>query len=167
MKMLSTIFISILSVLTVSAATFTVMNTNDSGVGSFRQAILDSNTNAATNTITFSIPETGLRVIKLLSGLPLIVQPVTIDGFTQPGATENTLSNGNNANWIIELDGTAAGSNRNGLDLLPGTSAFADCALQTFPVTALTSAATIALLRAVSFTVTALAVFNWTKLISV
>src|SRR5678816_3244621 len=105
MKMLGPILISISSALTVSAGIFTVVNTNDSGAGSFRQAILDSNTNASTNTITFNIPGSGLRVIKLLSTLPLIVQPVTIDGFTQPGASENTLSNGNNANWMIELDG--------------------------------------------------------------
>jgi hypothetical protein len=33
-------------------ATYTVTNTNDSGAGSFRQAILDANANAGVDTIT-------------------------------------------------------------------------------------------------------------------
>ena len=33
---------------------------------------------------------------------------MTIDGYTQPGATKNTLEQGTNAVLRIELDGTAA-----------------------------------------------------------
>jgi hypothetical protein len=103
--------------LIASAATFTVVNTNDSGAGSLRQAILDSNGTAATNMIAFNIPGTGLQLIKLLSALPEVIRPVTIDGFTQPGASANTLANGNNANWLIELDGMMTGANSLGLRL--------------------------------------------------
>jgi len=39
-------------------ATYVVTNTNDSGAGSLRQAILDANANAGTDTIVFNIPVT-------------------------------------------------------------------------------------------------------------
>src|SRR5262249_24749921 len=54
-------------------STFTVTNTDNSGPGSLRQAILDSN--AATgvgNTIDFAIPGPGVQVIAPLSPLPAI-----------------------------------------------------------------------------------------------
>lgn len=43
----------VMSPQTVSAATFTVVNTSDSGSGSLRQAIIDANANAGPDTITF------------------------------------------------------------------------------------------------------------------
>src|SRR5688572_23214049 len=39
-----------------AAATFTVTNTNDSGAGSLRQAILDANANPGQDMISFNIP---------------------------------------------------------------------------------------------------------------
>jgi parallel beta-helix repeat protein len=39
------------------------------------------------------------------SSLPLITAPVVIDGYTQPGASPNTLANGDNAVLRIELNG--------------------------------------------------------------
>jgi hypothetical protein len=39
------------------------------------------------------------------SKLPTITDPVTIDGYTQPGASPNTLAKGTNAKLMIELDG--------------------------------------------------------------
>lgn len=41
---------------TARAATYTVTNYNNSGAGSFRQAIEDANANAGHDTIDFSIP---------------------------------------------------------------------------------------------------------------
>jgi hypothetical protein len=41
------------------AATFTVTNTNDSGTGSLRQAILDANSSGDADTIEFAIPGDG------------------------------------------------------------------------------------------------------------
>jgi trimeric autotransporter adhesin len=117
MKTFMPAFVSLSLAITASAATFTVVNTNNSGVGSLRQAILDSNGTGATNSIVFNIPGSGIRVIQLLSALPPVTQPVTIDGFTQPGASSNTLSNGNNANWLIELNGSMAGATTDGLGL--------------------------------------------------
>jgi hypothetical protein len=42
-------------------STFTVTNTNDSGAGSLRQAIINSDAVNGPNTITFSIPGGGAR----------------------------------------------------------------------------------------------------------
>jgi len=70
----------------VAAATFTVINTNDSGVGSLRQALTDANGSAGPDTIAFAIPGAGLHTINVASFLPTIDEQVTIDGYTQPGA---------------------------------------------------------------------------------
>jgi len=83
-----------------AASTFTVTNTNDSGPGSLRQAILDANANPGTDSITFSIGS-GLQTIVPTSRLPDITDPVVIDGTTQPGFAGNP---------IIEVSGTNAPS---------------------------------------------------------
>src|SRR5438132_7471692 len=44
-------------------STFTVTNTNDSGPGSLRQAILSANVNPGLDSITFNIPGSGVRTI--------------------------------------------------------------------------------------------------------
>src|SRR5208283_584475 len=64
-----------------SNATFLVTNTNDSGVGSLRQAILDANANPGADTIDFAGGVTG--PIALASNLPDISDNLTING---PGA---------------------------------------------------------------------------------
>jgi CSLREA domain-containing protein len=51
------------------------------------------------------------------SPLPTISQQVFIEGYTQPGATVNTLATGSNAVLRIEVDGTLAGTNVTGLTL--------------------------------------------------
>ena len=52
------------------ADTFTVTNTDDSGTGSLRQAMLDSNASAGVvDTIAFAIPGDGVHTIALLSAL--------------------------------------------------------------------------------------------------
>src|SRR2546423_5800084 len=83
------------------AATFTVTNTNDSGAGSLRQAILAANASSGTDTIAFNIPGAGVQTINLASGLPFITDPVTIDGTTQPNFAGSPL---------IELNGSNAGA---------------------------------------------------------
>jgi titin len=82
--------------------TFEVMNVNNSGTGSLRQAIDDSNdtSGTATNLISFDITASGVQTIALTSGLPAITHPVVIDGTTQPGYS-GTPS--------IALDGIKAG----------------------------------------------------------
>jgi len=86
-------------------AVFTVTNTNDSGAGSFRQAIIDSNNAAGSDTIAFNIAGSGIRTITPLSSLPSVTETSIIDGTTQPGFTGVPL---------IEINGASAG-NSNGL----------------------------------------------------
>lgn len=86
-----------------AAATFTVVNTNDNGSGSLRQAIADANANPGADSIHFNIPGTGPHSIQLATTLPGINSPVTIDGYTQPGAAVNTDPLGSNAQIRIEL----------------------------------------------------------------
>ena len=67
-------------------STFLVTNTGDSGPGSLRQAILDSNDAVGTtSTIDFDIGGSGVQTIYPLSVLPAISSPVLIDGRSQPG----------------------------------------------------------------------------------
>ena len=97
-------------------ATFTVTNTNDSGPGSLRQAILDANATAGADLIGFNIPGPGVHTISPLSALPALTDDagVTIDGYTQPAATPNSLAIGDNAVPLIELSGVAAGTRADG-----------------------------------------------------
>jgi hypothetical protein len=57
--------------ISLSAATYTVTTTADSGPGSLRQAILDANMSAGPNLIVFSI-NSGLQIIDVLTPLPII-----------------------------------------------------------------------------------------------
>lgn len=108
------------------AATFTVTNTNDSGAGSLRQAIVDAvaaATAAHDNVVAFNIPGAGVHTIRPLSQLPPI-KDLTIDGYTQPGSHANTLAVGSDAVLTIEIDGSLAGAGADGLVNLgapPGT----------------------------------------------
>ena len=98
-----------------------VTTTADSGVGSLRAAIVYSNANAVADTITFDIPGSGVQVISPLTPLPTITNPVTIDGYSQPGASPNTnttLAAGDNAVLLIELYG--AGQAFDGLAIAAG-----------------------------------------------
>ncbi|HEY2413883.1 MAG TPA: dockerin type I domain-containing protein [Pirellulaceae bacterium] len=63
------------------------------------------------DTIGFNIPGGGVRTIDLTVGLPDVTESVTIDGYTQPGASANTNgpSQAGNAVLSIELNGTNAG----------------------------------------------------------
>lgn len=86
------------------AAPFSVTNTNDTGGGSLRQAILDANANPGLDAINFNIPGGGIKTITPAGALPEITEAVTIDGYSQPGATANTLLVGNDAVILIELN---------------------------------------------------------------
>ena len=91
-------------------ATFTVTNANDSGAGSLRQAILDANGHSGVDDIAFSIAGSGVHQIVLQSKLPIITDPVTIDGFTQPGAAPNTNPVGQELNATLEIEVTRSGA---------------------------------------------------------
>jgi hypothetical protein len=98
-------------------ATFTVVNTNDSGSGSLREAILQANARLSTgrDNMVFAIDGAGLRAITPSSPLPVITDSLNLDGYTQPGSSVNTSSNGNNAVILIRLDGVSAGPGAVGL----------------------------------------------------
>jgi hypothetical protein len=66
-------------------STFTVTNLAESGPGSLRQAIIDSNTAGGQNTIDFALPGTGMKTIAPRSPLPQITTPTVLDGSSQPG----------------------------------------------------------------------------------
>jgi len=115
---------------------FTVTNTSDAIIkvgpevtgpaGSLRKAIYDANHATGGAEIVFNIPTTdpgynsatGTFLIQPLSesvpgalndfALPPINGTMTIDGYTQPGASPNTLANGDNARILIQIDGGKA-----------------------------------------------------------
>ncbi len=107
------VVLCVLSAGPVAAATLTVTNTNDSGAGSLRQAILDSNAALGTDQITFNIPGAGVHTITPATPLPLISGDIEILGYSQPGSSPNTNGPGlpDNSVHLIEIDGTnTAGS---------------------------------------------------------
>jgi hypothetical protein len=63
-------------------ATFTVMNLQNAGTGSFRQALIEANKQPGADTIDFDVAGT-IRISR--SSLPAITSTVTIDGTTAPG----------------------------------------------------------------------------------
>ena len=81
--------------------TFTVVTTSPVGVGSLAEAINSANSNPGLDTIAFNIG-VGPVTINLPPALPIITDPVLIDGTTQPGATGLP---------IVELNGTATTGN--------------------------------------------------------
>jgi hypothetical protein len=96
----------------LTANTYTVTSTADSGVGTLRQAILDANTNPGADTIAFNIVGSGVHTIAVASALPTITGPTTVDGYTQPGSSANTnpTSMGLNTVLQIEIDCSAVGA---------------------------------------------------------
>lgn len=117
-------------------AIFTVTNTNDFGAGSLRQAITDANASAGADEIRFNItPNDGtVKTINLLSALPAVTDAVTIDGYTQPQASANTLAAGSNAVLLIEIvgAGTAGQLAFNGLTVTGGNSVIRGLVIRNF-----------------------------------
>ena len=72
-----------------------------------REAINAANSNPGPDIIAFGIPGEGPDTWTIYPGepLPVITDPVVIDGYTQPGASPNTLAVGDNAVLRIELNG--------------------------------------------------------------
>ncbi|HEX8456950.1 MAG TPA: FG-GAP-like repeat-containing protein, partial [Pyrinomonadaceae bacterium] len=103
---------------------YQVTNTNDAGAGSLRQAIMDANAQAGTQTITFQIPGGGVKTITPLSALPAITDAVVIDGFTQPGALAAgaPLLAGSGATLLVEINGQSVPTDTSGLVVNAGNS---------------------------------------------
>ena len=96
---------------------FAVINTNDTGDGSLRQAMNLANNSAGKDTILFNIPGTGPHTILPASPLPVLYDPsgVLIDGLSQPGAAAGPDPPAT-AVLRIELDGSGAGP-AHGIDI--------------------------------------------------
>ena len=101
---------------------FVVVNTNDSGPGSLRQAIQQANASPGVDTITFAIG-VGYQTIAPTSALPTITDPMIIDGTTQPGYAGAPL---------IEVWGFAAGPDVHGLVITADNSTVKDLVINLF-----------------------------------
>jgi CSLREA domain-containing protein len=134
--------VTALTIITLSpiteAATFTVNTTSDlatdnctGGACSLRGAITAANATTAADTIAFNIPnsdpgfqtatQSWLILVPAIQ-LPRLEQAVVIDGYTQPGAVENTNTpdqGGLNGTLKIELRAPTPppGSSINGLEV--------------------------------------------------
>jgi len=102
---------------------FTVTTAADSGAGSFRQAITDSNSTPGHDTINFSIGTGGAVQIQPLSLLPTITDEVTIDATTQPGYSNSPL---------IWLDGSKISTVADGLLITAGNSTVSGLSITNF-----------------------------------
>jgi hypothetical protein len=80
----------ILFVLADMACAAVVTNTNDTGAGSLRQAILDANAEAGSSTVSFDIPQSdinfigGVYLIRPVTQLPTLSNATIVDGTSQP-----------------------------------------------------------------------------------
>ena len=106
----------------LSGTAFTVNSTDDgsdsntsdgicadgNGNCTLRAAIQEAN-RVEHSIIRFDVPGSGTRTIQPASALPTITGTVLIDGFSQPGATVS--------NYLVELDGTNAGTYTDGLTI--------------------------------------------------
>jgi hypothetical protein len=123
--LISSLFMILAGVSSARADTFWVTTTDDSGPGSLRQALLDSNATPAgpINRIVFNVgaagvppatpitieplwptpPGTGCHGLSRPSALPEIVRPVVLDGFSQ-----NTWSGVAEEVHLVEISGRRA-----------------------------------------------------------
>ena len=111
----------------VSVQTFVVTNAGNSGAGSLRQAILNSNANTNPNLITFVITplDGSVKTIALTSPLPAITNPLAIDGLTQNSATCDTPK--------VELNGTSAGAGGDGFTVTADNILLQGLVINRFP----------------------------------
>ncbi|MBA3551870.1 MAG: hypothetical protein H0W27_03220 [Actinobacteria bacterium] len=92
-----------------------------------RAAIEEANDTPGADAITFSISSpTSVKTISPASPLPAITDPVTIDGYTQPGASPNTLATGNDAVLKIQPTGPTPELVRTGSASRPPTASSRD-----------------------------------------
>ena len=93
---------------TASLVTYVVTNTNDSGAGSLRQAMISAGGSFGLDTINFNIPGAGPHVIRPVTPLISINEAVVIDGTSEPNYTSVP---------VVELDGLNAGTTGNNFGL--------------------------------------------------
>ncbi|MBV7333582.1 S8 family serine peptidase [Chloroflexi bacterium TSY] len=99
-----------------------------------REALDVANGRAGADKIVFNIFGPGPHTIKPTTALPTITDSVIIDGYTQPGAVPNSnpITQSLNATLMIELDGSSAGSDANGLRVTASRSTIRGLAINRF-----------------------------------
>jgi len=112
-------------------------NSAGDGPCTLRAAIQQANAGAGPDAVEFNISGPGPHTIQPVSALPTITDAVTIDGFTQPGASANTIAfpGGLDSVLQVELDGSAAVSAMNGLLLSAGSCVVRGLAINRMPKT--------------------------------
>lgn len=125
-------------------ATYVVTSTADGDDGvcgggncTLREAINAANASPGFDQIVFLIRpfDALVKTIRPLSPLPLVDDPdgVSINGFSQPGSSPSTRSDGtSNAILLVEIDGSSAGSPASGLVIAGGASTVAGVAINRF-----------------------------------
>ena len=116
-----------------------VTNTNDSGAGSLRQAILNANATVGADTITFAgvFTDATPDIITLTSGKLTITHDLTILG---TGVSNLTIS-GNNDSGVFEISGTGTDTNINGLKIVNANDGFGSILLNSNASLSLTNSA--------------------------
>jgi hypothetical protein len=100
---------------------------------SFRAAIQQANVASDSDFIMFDIHGTGVQRIQPHIKLPSITQPVTINGYSQPGASANTATDGTtNAVILIDLDGSLDFGGGPGLGIGGGNTTVRGLAINNF-----------------------------------
>jgi hypothetical protein len=94
------------------AATYTVTTTADTGAGSLGAAVQSANASPDLDVIAFNLSGGGVHTL-FPKGMITLTQPVIFDGTTQPGWSGSPL---------IELDGSLAGADANGIMVTGGGS---------------------------------------------
>ena len=88
---------------------------------SLRAAIEQANNTSGADTINFNVSGTGVKTTNVgatgLGPLPAVTDQATINGYTQPGASPNTKTVGDDAKLMIMLNGSQAGSFGDGIQL--------------------------------------------------
>jgi len=116
-----------------TADIYWVTATADTGNGSLRWAITSANANPGNDSIRFNIPTSdpgyvsgppSYWSIAPDSALPIISDAVSINGYTQSGASQNTTDwpEPMDAVLKIEIDGSNAGGSSYGLEITCGGS---------------------------------------------
>lgn len=86
-----------------------------------RAAIQTANAHGGADTIEFNLGGNGVKKISPATSLPIISDPIIIDGYSEQGASENTRKVGNNAVLLIRLDGVNVSGDGTGLTITSGT----------------------------------------------
>ena len=105
------------------ACSFNITRTDDIGFETLRRAIECANDDAATDTITFNVPGAGPHSIRPASALPIVTNPIIIDGTSEPDFAGTP---------VIELEGTNAGAASHGLRIDAGNSTVRGLAVNRF-----------------------------------